>query len=208
MPTQEETREALIRSAKKLFCKKGFSGTTVKDIVDDAGVNISLVSYYFQGKEGLYAECISQFGQHRLELAKKILQKPESKAEFKVRLEMWVREIIRCHLEEPDLTHLIHRECDVNFERIESVFQQTFSKIFETLVLFVTEAQAIGVCRKELNPKAMSQLLFGSAMHLVRSDQLTQKLFGTGLQDQEYQDRVVQHYIDVFLFGVLQSQAG
>lgn len=48
------TSEDLIRAAKRLFASQGFDGTTVRDIADAAKTNLSLVSYYFKGKEGLY----------------------------------------------------------------------------------------------------------------------------------------------------------
>lgn len=53
---EESSREKLIRSAEWLFSEKGFDGTSVRDIANDAGVNSALVGYYFHGKEGLLAE--------------------------------------------------------------------------------------------------------------------------------------------------------
>ncbi len=56
-PTHD-SRTALLSAARYVFAEKGYEGTTVKELADRAGVNVSLVSYHFGGKEGLYKECI------------------------------------------------------------------------------------------------------------------------------------------------------
>ena len=50
------TRAAILDAAKKLFAAKGFDAATVRDICEEAGVNIALVSRYFGSKRELYAE--------------------------------------------------------------------------------------------------------------------------------------------------------
>src|ERR1700755_1630658 len=43
----------ILETAEKLFAKKGFDGTSVRDIAEEAGVNIAMISYYFRSKEKL-----------------------------------------------------------------------------------------------------------------------------------------------------------
>ena len=43
----------LLEIAEKLFAAKGFEGTSVRDIAEEAGVNIAMISYYFGSKEKL-----------------------------------------------------------------------------------------------------------------------------------------------------------
>ena len=43
----------IIETAEKLFADKGFDGTSVRDIADEAGVNVAMISYYFGSKEKL-----------------------------------------------------------------------------------------------------------------------------------------------------------
>ena len=38
-------------SAEKLFADKGFAATSTRDIAKSAGVNVSMISYYFGSKE-------------------------------------------------------------------------------------------------------------------------------------------------------------
>lgn len=41
----------ILESAEKLFAVKGFEASTVRDIADEAGVNLAMISYYFGSKE-------------------------------------------------------------------------------------------------------------------------------------------------------------
>src|SRR5207302_2065112 len=43
----------IIEKAEYLFAHKGFEATTVRDIAEEAGVNIAMISYYFGSKEKL-----------------------------------------------------------------------------------------------------------------------------------------------------------
>lgn len=55
----EATRDALLDAATELFAARGFDGTRVDQIAEQAGVNKALISYHFGGKQGLYNEILS-----------------------------------------------------------------------------------------------------------------------------------------------------
>ncbi|MDP9794667.1 AcrR family transcriptional regulator [Catenuloplanes nepalensis] len=52
------TRRLLLDAARLRFIRDGYAATTVRDIADDAGVNVSLISRYFASKEGLFEACL------------------------------------------------------------------------------------------------------------------------------------------------------
>ena len=43
----------IIETAERLFADRGFDGTSVRDIAEEAGINIAMISYYFGSKEKL-----------------------------------------------------------------------------------------------------------------------------------------------------------
>jgi|GEM_PF-4579685 len=57
-------KSKLLKEATYLFAHHGFHGVSVRDISRKAGVNVSLVSRYFDGKKGLYHACIDHLYQH------------------------------------------------------------------------------------------------------------------------------------------------
>ena len=48
-----DKREHILVKAEELFAEKGFDGTSVRDIAQQAGVNLAMISYYFGSKEKL-----------------------------------------------------------------------------------------------------------------------------------------------------------
>jgi AcrR family transcriptional regulator len=54
--SDRETSEKLIAAAERLFAEHGYKGVSVRMIAAAAGVNWSLLGYYFRGKEGLLSE--------------------------------------------------------------------------------------------------------------------------------------------------------
>jgi AcrR family transcriptional regulator len=53
---ENQTREKIIVAAETLFAQHGYQGVSVRAIATAAGVNWSLLGYYFRGKEGLLFE--------------------------------------------------------------------------------------------------------------------------------------------------------
>jgi len=55
-----EKQLQILKTAEHLFASKGFDGTSVRDIADEAGVNIAMISYYFRSKEKLMETLFEQ----------------------------------------------------------------------------------------------------------------------------------------------------
>jgi AcrR family transcriptional regulator len=78
----KKTKERILRVACEVFAERGFRNTTIRDICQQAQVNVAAVNYYFNSKEKLYeAVCKYIFGlsvenaEPRFELGEK--RKPE-----------------------------------------------------------------------------------------------------------------------------------
>jgi AcrR family transcriptional regulator len=54
------TRQLLLDAARHRFAGQGYAATTVREIADDAGVNVALISRYFASKEGLFEACLTR----------------------------------------------------------------------------------------------------------------------------------------------------
>ncbi|MEW6332658.1 MAG: helix-turn-helix domain-containing protein, partial [Thermodesulfobacteriota bacterium] len=58
-----QMREKLLRAALTLFTRRGYSATTVRELVAAAGVTKPVLYYYFGSKEGLFLELMrTHFG--------------------------------------------------------------------------------------------------------------------------------------------------
>ncbi len=202
----DTTKELLIKAARKLFAIKGLEGTTVKDIAEEAGVNASLVSYHFHGKDGLFEACVRSMGQTNLQMAKRVLTPADSKAEIKLKLEIFVTEILTLHAENADVTRIIHREMENNTPFMDEIFRSTFMEVFLTIQQFLVSAQEKGFFRNDLDPFVCSSILIGSIVQFGRMDVTCQRYFNHSIQNNEYLQSVSHHIVDMFLFGTLSKK--
>jgi TetR/AcrR family transcriptional regulator len=58
-PAGEDTREAILHAACKEFAAHGYSGATVRAIGGRAGVNHSMIKYYFENKGQLWRAAVA-----------------------------------------------------------------------------------------------------------------------------------------------------
>ena len=61
VPTALDSKERLLKAAKDLFVRKGFSGVSIREIAREAEANSALISYYFGDKEGLFKGVLESF---------------------------------------------------------------------------------------------------------------------------------------------------
>lgn len=52
---EPKTKELLLKAALRVFASKGYIAATVREICQEAGVNVAAVNYHFGDKEQLYA---------------------------------------------------------------------------------------------------------------------------------------------------------
>ena len=199
----EDTRQCLMNSAKHLFAAKGYEGTTVKNIADRAGVNISLVSYYFGGKEGIYQSCLEQLGTANLIAAQRILKEPKSLEEFRVRLGLFIEQNFDWYVQEPELTSIVLRECELASPMVLPLFERTFLQVFFYLQSFLKAAKQRGYLHEGLDVEVTASLIFGSISHFARVKRLHKQLMNLTIRDPIYRKKVTDTLLQVILTGIL-----
>lgn len=204
--TASETRsskDALLKAAKKVFATKGYDGATVKDIAEAAGVNVSLVSYHFDGKENLFRTCIRQFAESRLDAFTKILKGPESLEDMRVRLTLFVEDFFDYDQREPEINAIMHRDCGANNPLTDDIYRTVFFKAFAVMTDFFRTAQARGILAKDIDVDDRAILFLGGLIHVVRTEAMRVKIVGIGLKNPEYRERVTKSTVRMALEGAL-----
>lgn len=56
-----DPKKRILAAAITLFAQKGFSAVGVREIAAEAGVNIAMISYYYDGKIGILKEILEEF---------------------------------------------------------------------------------------------------------------------------------------------------
>ena len=102
---EPKTRERLLETAIDMFAEKGYAGTSVREIVEQAGVSKPVLYYYFQSKEGLFLAILEMAENLQKELLARIL---ESAGNVLERLLLLYRRIYAGIAENRNLYKMIH----------------------------------------------------------------------------------------------------
>jgi len=95
----KDCRENIIASAVPLFAAKGLNGVSVRDLARAAGVNLSMISYYFGGKEGLYAAVLTE----QFAVLGKLEEIEQMEIDTLQKLELYVRATVSRYRKSPFL---------------------------------------------------------------------------------------------------------
>lgn len=196
------TRELIIKVATRLFAENGYDGTKIRDLVQEAKINISLVSYHFKGKNELYWACINQIDTERIKRSHNILEPANTLDELRVRLELFLTHLIDFHLENHNLFKIIQNEMkndDPRFKPFEDLFTKGIIKTIE----FFTRAKKNNLVRSELDPKILSMLFIALTSFFIQKDkslptQMFNKLYG----NEKIVHDIIKHIINVFIDGI------
>jgi AcrR family transcriptional regulator len=71
---QPNSRERLLETATGMFAVKGYAGTSVREIVERAGVSKPVLYYYFKSKEGLFLAILDKAENLQKQLLLEVLE--------------------------------------------------------------------------------------------------------------------------------------
>lgn len=80
----EERKKEILDAAEKLFTTKGYSNTTIKDILKTVDIAKGTFYYYFQSKEEVMDAIVERFIEMGVRAAEKIAKTPELTAPEKI----------------------------------------------------------------------------------------------------------------------------
>ena len=192
------TRQTLMQAAKKLFARQGLSGTSIRDIAHEAGMNSSMISYYFDGKDGLYRACLEEIATTRLQFTREILIPPKTLDEYKLRLRMFAESLVQAFSEDRETGLIVIREYDRINSPAEKVFKENFLKLFEMIIDFFREAQKKTFIDPHWDPFILASLFFGALSSQLRLDHIKEKTYGRSLKTTEEREKLCLHLTSLF----------
>lgn len=150
-------RDRLFLAAIELFNRRGYSASTVREIVEAAGVTKPVLYYYFGSKEGIYLALLEEARkafQSRVEAVKK------SRGRVREKIFRLSRELFRLFRENIELVRLVHAiyygppQGAPHFDF--DAFHHTFQEVLEHLI-------EEGIRTGELRPGKVSPM--ATALH-------------------------------------------
>ncbi len=58
MASQKSSKDKILEIAERLFAQRGFHGVSLREITNEAGVDVALIKYHFGNKQGLFDELL------------------------------------------------------------------------------------------------------------------------------------------------------
>jgi AcrR family transcriptional regulator len=149
-------RTQILNVATRLFAERGFEGTSTREIAKQAGLNVSLISYYFGGKEGLYKQILISFAEdahRRLTLILKDFDHEKMTREnFLQNMRRIVRGIVQTKIETPHMADLMQREALSRLPYARDIYEAMFQELGERIIGVLKTAQKKHILNKELHP--------------------------------------------------------
>ncbi|CAN5348806.1 TetR/AcrR family transcriptional regulator [soil metagenome] len=162
-------REQILQTAVDLFSKRGFKGTTTKEIANVAGVSEAMVFRHFASKDDLYAailankgceDGVKQFPWEKNETLKIAL---EQKDDFAVFYNIAI-DALNKHQSDVGFMRLLFYSALEEHELADRFFHEFISRIYDFIGGYIKTRQADGAFR-EMDPRIAVRSLLGMLIH-------------------------------------------
>lgn len=113
---EHDAEKRIMDAAKTVFHKRGYFGTRMQDIADEAGINKAMLHYYFRSKDKLFE---SVFEEALTSVFGRILKSFNAEGTFEEKLNGFVESYIDLILKDPYIPAFVIHEINHNPEKIK-----------------------------------------------------------------------------------------
>lgn len=196
---EKEKEQQILKAARQIFARYGFSKTTMEDIAEAVEMGKASLYYYFPTKESLFKAAMAAEKDEFVRKAEKILEKQDSAIG---KLYAYVEERLKFFQDLVNLgTLTVH-----SFLEKKSIFRELFDEFGEQelkiIKNIVNEGKASGEFRSNLSeqvPEILLHVLHGLRLRFIRS------IAGAAAMDnkiyRELRDEMLLA-IDIFITGI------
>ena len=163
-----DKQQQIIQTAERLFASSGFDGTSVRDIAEDAGVNLAMISYYFGSKLKLMEAIFEQRSVHIKARVETLLQNVELEPLQKV--EMLVDEYVDRVMDKQHFFKIMICEQVVNKNPvIIRLINDLKLRNAETITRLIKDGQKKGAFKKNIDVVLMMSTMMGTITQVMIS---------------------------------------
>ena len=159
-----DRRQQILDAAVRVFARQGFHSCRVSDIADEAGVAYGLVYHYFRSKDQVMNELFTERWSLLLAAIEEVDRRDVSARE---KLDAVAGFIIDSYRHDPELMQVII----VEVTRAANSFGRThlpeINRAYESIAKIVSDAQASGAFREDIDPRLASMWFYGAIEQLL-----------------------------------------
>jgi len=188
-------REQILRGSMKLFAKKGFRGTTTREIAQHLGISEALMFKYFPSKKALYRAIIQKKtdGSEEMFFPEEAIQAKDDRQVFR----SIASYLISKNTEDPVFMRLIQYSALEGHDLSRIFIENHAMERTKLLSGYIRQRIKEGAFRK-VPPLLAARAFMGMAIHYVQS----QEIFGMKNFLRFSQKRVVDTFVETFLNGL------
>ncbi|MEC4984205.1 MAG: TetR/AcrR family transcriptional regulator [Oscillatoria sp. PMC 1068.18] len=154
--TEANTRSRILQAALRLFAKKGYDGTTTRDLAAAAGVAEGTLFRHFVNKKAILIEVATQGW---VEILTDLLTELSEMGSYKAVAQVMRRRMLRMQ-ENSDLMRVCFMEAQFHPELRDRIQSEVIEKMTDVAEAFFETAMDKGIYRRT-NPKIVAQVFLG-----------------------------------------------
>ncbi|MCD6397906.1 MAG: TetR/AcrR family transcriptional regulator [Spirochaetaceae bacterium] len=150
------SEEKILTAAFSVFLKNGKAGARMQEIADEAGVNKSLLHYYFHSKEKIYLAVLKDVVQ---KIIMKIVENLDLSLDFQQIISNLIHTQINTINENKQVFQFVMGEVWMNPDEVKAVFRETIKILDRSALSVIMERINEAVIRKEIRKIDPFQLI-------------------------------------------------
>ncbi|MCS6873330.1 MAG: TetR/AcrR family transcriptional regulator [Pyrinomonadaceae bacterium] len=203
----DERKNQILRIAIDLFSKKGFKGTTTKEIAQIAGISEAMLFKHFASKDELYAAMLDykscQAGiEETFASLEEAIEKGADDEEIFYGL---ILKALRYHESDQEFLRLLLHSALEGHEFSELFVTRKIAPIYELLGKYIEKRQKEGVFRDDVNARLIVRAFLGMMVH----HSMNKILWDSGQRLLQVSDEeAARSFSDILLNGIRNKEVG
>jgi AcrR family transcriptional regulator len=195
--TETETRTRITNSALRLFARRGYDGTTTRDLAEAADVAEGTLFRYFPNKKAILIEVATQGW---IEILTDLLTELSEMGSYKAVAQVMRRRMLHLH-ENADMLKVCFMEAQFHPELRDRIQSEVIVKMTDVAEAFFQTAMDQGIYRR-MDPRTVARVFLGM-FTVAGFSQST--IMESGSSPREMQ-QMAEGIADIFLNGVLAKE--
>ena len=205
-----EKQLQIIETSERLFAQKGFDATSVRDIAEEAGINVAMISYYFGSKEKLM-EAIFEAKIGKVQMRVEALLKDESLLPFDKMYTLIDEHIERVMHSQHFYRIMISEQLTNKNPAILQTVKQLKVRNAELISQLIKEGQQKGFFKKKVDVVLMLNTMLGTVWQSIISKEHYREFTNSQLlTDEEYETQLkkkLSTHIKTLFKAILTNEA-
>jgi len=202
----ENQRRQIMDTAIRLFARKGYSATGMREISLEAGVNLAMINYYFGSKANLLKKIMEDFFDRFQAIIKRSFDQELTVQNLEEIIRSYVKDLTILCRDNTDLMKVTVTEFPIDIPEIAEFKGQQMKNIINELLVY----KIIPVLEKQSNqrfiPSISGPALGGMiVMHFLLRP-IVESLFCYKFENDFY-DYFPDYISSIFLFGTIGDKA-